>query len=172
MKYFWPNLRVLCLPSGASVLSTDREGLTALSWAALRGQSACVSALVERGAPNVDVHHTDIHGRTPLDLAAIEGGGGTGAGALVYLLERGGADMERTDPRSGMRALDRAIAAHNTPAVLAFLRKGAKLGECTVLFLHTFFGLLLSWNTVDSCSYKLWYNNILLITIWSSRPSG
>ena len=112
------------------MLSTDREGLTALSWAALRGHAACVSALVERGAPHVDVHHTDTHGRTPLDLAAIEGGGGTGAGALLYLLERGGADMERTDPRSGMRALDRAIAAHNTPAVLAFLRKGAKLGEC------------------------------------------
>lgn len=48
----------------------DREGLTALCWACLKGQLTCVQLLLERGS---DIEHTDRNGRTPLDLAAFFG---------------------------------------------------------------------------------------------------
>lgn len=55
---------------GASLSSTDQEGLTALSWACLKGQKGAVRLLVEAGA---DLNHPDRQGRTPLDLAAMNG---------------------------------------------------------------------------------------------------
>lgn len=55
---------------GASLSSTDQEGLTALSWACLKGQKGAVRLLVEAGA---DLNHPDRQGRTPLDLAALNG---------------------------------------------------------------------------------------------------
>lgn len=55
---------------GASLEQTDREGLTALSWACLKGHLALVRELVERGAATI---HADRSGRTPLDLAAFCG---------------------------------------------------------------------------------------------------
>lgn len=48
----------------------DKEGLTALSWACLKGHLPLVRALVERGAATA---HADKSGRTPLDLAAFYG---------------------------------------------------------------------------------------------------
>lgn len=50
--------------------AVDKEGLTPLSWACLKGQKSVVELLVERGA---QIDHTDKHGRTPLDLAAFYG---------------------------------------------------------------------------------------------------
>lgn len=55
---------------GASLDQIDREGLTALSWACLKGQLPLVRELVERGAATT---HADRSGRTPLDLAAFCG---------------------------------------------------------------------------------------------------
>lgn len=55
---------------GASLDQTDREGLTALSWACLKGKLQLVRELVERGAATI---HADRSGRTPLDLAAFCG---------------------------------------------------------------------------------------------------
>lgn len=55
---------------GASLDQTDREGLTALSWACLKGKLPLVRELVERGAAT---SHADRSGRTPLDLAAFCG---------------------------------------------------------------------------------------------------
>ena len=55
---------------GASLDQIDREGLTALSWACLKGQLPLVTELVERGAVTT---HADRSGRTPLDLAAFCG---------------------------------------------------------------------------------------------------
>ena len=60
----------LSLFLGASLDQTDREGLTALSWACLKGQIPLVRELVERGAATT---HADRNGRTPLDLAAFRG---------------------------------------------------------------------------------------------------
>lgn len=48
----------------------DKEGLTALSWACLKGHLAVVRCLVESGAAT---DHADKNGRTPLDLAAFYG---------------------------------------------------------------------------------------------------
>lgn len=48
----------------------DKEGLTALSWACLKGHLPVVRSLVENGAAT---DHADKNGRTPLDLAAFYG---------------------------------------------------------------------------------------------------
>lgn len=48
---------------------------------------------------------------------------------MQILLEKG-AILEHVDLH-GMRPLDRAISCRNTPAVQAFLRRGAKLGPAT-----------------------------------------
>lgn len=61
---------VLFMLLGASLSSTDQEGLTAISWACLKGQKAAVRLLVEAGA---DLNQPDRQGRTPLDLAALNG---------------------------------------------------------------------------------------------------
>lgn len=50
--------------------AVDKEGLTPLSWACLKGQKSVVELLVDRGA---QLDHTDKNGRTPLDLAAFYG---------------------------------------------------------------------------------------------------
>lgn len=55
---------------GASLTSMDKEGLTPLSWACLKGHKNVVQFLVEKGA---GIDHTDKNGRTPLDLAAFYG---------------------------------------------------------------------------------------------------
>lgn len=55
---------------GASISLMDKEGLTALSWACLKGHMPVVRCLVERGAAT---DHADKNGRTPLDLAAFYG---------------------------------------------------------------------------------------------------
>lgn len=61
---------VCVLSAGASLDQTDREGLTALSWACLKGKLQLVKELVDRGAATT---HADRSGRTPLDLAAFCG---------------------------------------------------------------------------------------------------
>lgn len=48
----------------------DKEGLTPLSWACLKGHKNVVQFLVEKGAV---IDHSDRNGRTPLDLAAFYG---------------------------------------------------------------------------------------------------
>lgn len=59
----------VCL-KGASLASVDKEGLTPLSWACLKGHKNVVQFLAEKGAV---IDHTDKNGRTPLDLAAFYG---------------------------------------------------------------------------------------------------
>ncbi|XP_060946865.1 protein TANC2-like [Limanda limanda] len=112
----------LLLEHGASLDQSDREGLTALSWACLKGQIPLVRELVERGAATT---HVDRSGRTPLDLAAFRGD----PEVVQYLVDHG-ALVEHVDC-SGMRPLDRAVGCRNTSAVIALLRKGAKIGPAT-----------------------------------------
>lgn len=100
----------------------DREGLTPLCWACLRGRIQATQCLLDRGA---NINHTDKTGRTPLDLAAFQGNP-----ALVQLLLERGALIEHVDI-NGMRPLDRAIGCRNIHVVQCFLRKGAKLGPAT-----------------------------------------
>ncbi|XP_029293141.1 protein TANC2 isoform X2 [Cottoperca gobio] len=110
------------LDHGASLDQADREGLTPLSWACLKGQLPLVRELVERGAAT---SHADRSGRTPLDLAAFRGDP-----EVVQHLVDHGASVEHVDC-SGMRPLDRAVGCRNTSAVIALLKKGAKIGPAT-----------------------------------------
>ncbi|TDH03510.1 hypothetical protein EPR50_G00163540 [Perca flavescens] len=112
----------LLLDHGASLDQADREGLTPLSWACLKGQLPLVRELVERGAAT---SHADRSGRTPLDLAAFYGDP-----EVVQHLVDHGASVEHVDC-SGMRPLDRAVGCRNTSAVIALLKKGAKIGPAT-----------------------------------------
>lgn len=108
--------------SGADINKEDREGLTPLCWACLRGKLQVAQCLVERGA---NLNHTDKTGRTPLDLAAFQGN----QMLVQFLLDRGAA-IEHVDI-NGMRPLDRAIGCRNIQVVQCFLKKGAKLGPAT-----------------------------------------
>ncbi|XP_057716881.1 protein TANC2 [Corythoichthys intestinalis] len=112
----------LLLDHGASLDQADREGLTALSWACLKGQLSLVIELVARGAATT---HSDRSGRTPLDLAAFRGD----PEVVKHLVDHG-ASVEHVDS-SGMRPLDRAVGCRNTSAVIALLKKGAKIGPAT-----------------------------------------
>lgn len=61
------------LRAGASVNNSDRDGLTALSWACLKGRAHVVRALLDAEAA---IDHPDKACRTPLDLAAFYGDAG------------------------------------------------------------------------------------------------
>ena len=56
--------------AGATVVALDRDKMTALSWACLRGHLVCVQVLLDGGC---EINHADKYGRTPLDLAAEKG---------------------------------------------------------------------------------------------------
>lgn len=66
----------------------DKEGLTPLSWACLKGHKNVVQFLVEKGAV---IDHTDKNGRTPLDLAAFYGD--------AEIVSRHNLNAERPPPR-------------------------------------------------------------------------
>ncbi|KAF5924444.1 hypothetical protein HPG69_018845 [Diceros bicornis minor] len=104
---------------GASIALMDKEGLTALSWACLKGHLSVVRSLVDNGAAT---DHADKNGRTPLDLAAFYGD----AEVVQFLVDHG-AMIEHVD-YSGMRPLDRAVGCRNTSVVVTLLKKGAKIG--------------------------------------------
>uniref|UniRef100_A0A8C2JJ84 Tetratricopeptide repeat, ankyrin repeat and coiled-coil containing 2 n=1 Tax=Cyprinus carpio TaxID=7962 RepID=A0A8C2JJ84_CYPCA len=114
--------QVIDKDSFSSLLHGADEGLTALSWACLKGHLPVVRCLVERGAAT---DHTDKNGRTPLDLAAFYGDS-----EVVQFLVDHGALIEHVD-YSGMRPLDRAVGCRNTSVVVALLKKGAKIGPAT-----------------------------------------
>lgn len=56
--------------SGASIHKTDKEGLTALCWACLKGHLHIIQSLLDRGS---NLHHADRCGRNPLQLASFHG---------------------------------------------------------------------------------------------------
>lgn len=70
MFFMFAQPGVLLALVGASIALMDKEGLTALSWACLKGHLSVVRSLVDNGAAT---DHADKNGRTPLDLAAFYG---------------------------------------------------------------------------------------------------
>lgn len=55
---------------GADMGREDQDGLTALSWACVRGRNQAAQVLLDRGA---EINKADKTGRIPLDLAAVQG---------------------------------------------------------------------------------------------------
>lgn len=83
--------------NGADVNATDKDGWTALSWAAWSGMPEVAAKLLEKGA-NTAV--ADRQGNTPLIIAAQRGNT-----AIVKLLLEKGAD-KAAQAREGKKALD------------------------------------------------------------------
>ena len=102
---------------GVSVNVAQGDGMTALHWAADRGDSALTAVLL-RAKANVRAT-TRIGAYTPLHIAAR-----TGNPAVVRALLAAGSDV-KTTTTSGATALHLAAAAGNPDVVAALLEKGA-----------------------------------------------
>lgn len=102
---------------GVSVNAAQGDGMTALHWAADRGDSALTAVLL-RAKANVRAT-TRIGAYTPLHIAAR-----SGSPAVVRALLAAGSDV-KTTTASGATALHFAAAAGNPDVVAALLAKGA-----------------------------------------------
>ena len=105
------------IAQGASVNAAQGDGMTALHWAADRGDSALATVLL-RAKANIRAT-TRIGSYTPLHIAAR-----TGNPAVVRALLVAGSDVKATTT-SGATALHFAAAAGNPDVVAALLGKGA-----------------------------------------------
>ncbi|HET7373421.1 MAG TPA: ankyrin repeat domain-containing protein [Gemmatimonadaceae bacterium] len=105
------------IAQGVSVNAPQGDGMTALHWAADRGDSALAAVLLHAKA-NVRAT-TRIGAYTPLHVAAR-----TGNPAVVRALLAAGSDVKATTT-SGATALHFAAAAGNPDVVAALLEKGA-----------------------------------------------
>lgn len=90
----------LLIKEGAKVNLRDRRGLTALMWAARRGDSLIVKHLIESKA---NINLQDLHGYTALMLAVM-----FDKGAAAQELIDGGADLAVRN-KSEQTALDLAV---------------------------------------------------------------
>jgi ankyrin repeat protein len=102
---------------GASVNAPQGDGMTALHWAADRGDSAMADALLRAHADVKAV--TRIGGYTPLHVASR-----SGSAAVVKALLKAGSDPNVLTG-SGASALHFAAGAGNPDAVAALLDRGA-----------------------------------------------
>lgn len=108
-------------PFGLAVAEAERQGMpwrqiVSLHQVARGGSLAIAKRLMEGGA---DVNATEIHGSTPLQIAAENG-----HVELVEWLVRNGASLDAATP-SGMRALDLARAAGHDDVADRLLALGA-----------------------------------------------
>lgn len=105
--------------SGADVDAAQGDGMTALHWAAERGDPDLTRLLLEAGARGTVV--TRLGGYTPLHLAAR-----AGAGPVVRLLVEGGAPADRAAD-NGTTPLHFAAASGSVEAVEVLLAAGAEV---------------------------------------------
>jgi len=108
------------LREGADVKAPQGDGMTALHWAARRGDLAVAGMLIYAGA-NVDAG-TRIGEYTPLHLASDAGNG-----TLVRALLAAGARVSAATTTSGVTPLHLAAGAGSTDAIGALLDKGAEI---------------------------------------------
>jgi len=106
------------LRDGADVNAAQGDGMTALHWAAERGDVALADMLLFAGA-NVEAV-TRIGQYTPLHLAAK-----SGSGDLVARLLDAGADPAAVTTNSGATALHFAAGAGSVTAIAALIDAGA-----------------------------------------------
>ena len=116
MKGDLARVRTL-ISQGASVNAPQGDGMTALHWAAERGDSAMAELLIRSHADLRAV--TRIGGYTPLHIASKSGGAG-----VVKALLRAGSDVNALTT-SGATALHFAAGAGNDATVSALLDRGA-----------------------------------------------
>ena len=95
----------------------DKSGATPLHQAALKGNLALASLLLQHGA---DVNARDGGGATPLHNAAL-----SGRSELAALLLDKGADREARDAESGATPLSLAAAWGRTALVELLVERGA-----------------------------------------------
>lgn len=112
-------LRTL-LQQGADANASQGDGMTALHWAAQRGDAAVMQMLVYAGANVAAV--TRIGQYTPLHIAAE-----SGSAAAVDVLLEGGASVAARTTNTGATALHLAAAAGNAQAVTMLLDKGSDI---------------------------------------------
>jgi uncharacterized protein len=118
MKGDLATVRAL-ISRGANVNAPQGDGMTALHWAAERGDSAMTSVLIRARA---NVHAvTRIGDYTPLHIAAKGG-----YGSVVQTLLRAGSDAN-APTSSGAMALHFAAAAGDPASVKALLERGANV---------------------------------------------
>ena len=108
----------LLLRQGADVNAAQSDGMTALHWAATRGDAVLTKMLVAAGA-RVDAF-TRNGNYTPLHLAAK-----SGRGAALKVLLAAGADVKAATTTGGATALHFAAADGDAETVTALLDKGA-----------------------------------------------
>src|SRR5262245_19544774 len=106
------------LKQGADVGAAQGDGMTALHWAAERGDAAMADMLVYAGA-NVSAV-TRIGQYTPLHLASR-----AGSSAVVAALLKAGADPSVRSTTTGVTALHLAASAGNADVVTRLLDAGA-----------------------------------------------
>jgi ankyrin repeat protein len=122
----------MLLDHGARVNGADREGVTALMWAARDGHKDTMQLLLDRGA---DIDTRDHLGQTALMWAATARSNAT---AIIQMLlspgDRPGADVNAKD-NAGGTALQRAAYLQHKEVVELLLQIGARQGvmEATLL---------------------------------------
>ncbi|MDP1572222.1 MAG: ankyrin repeat domain-containing protein [Vicinamibacterales bacterium] len=106
------------LQEGADVNASHGDGMSALHWAAERGNAALIEMLVYAGAnPHAE---TRIGQYTPLHLA-----GRAGQAPAVAALIKAGAKVDATTTTSGVTPLHLAAAAGSAESVRLLAEKGA-----------------------------------------------
>ncbi len=108
----------LLLRQGADVNASQADGMTALHWAATRGEADMARMLVSAGARVEALTRNGNY--TPLHLAAR-----AGRAAAVKVLLRGGADVKAVTSTGGAAALHFAASNGDAETVMALLDNGA-----------------------------------------------
>ncbi|MDB6129124.1 MAG: ankyrin repeat-containing protein [Verrucomicrobiales bacterium] len=106
------------LAKDADVNASQKDGMTALHWAAYNEDLEAADLLVKKGA---NVNATNRYGIHPLSLACASGNN-----ELITLLIKSGADVNATN-RGGETVLMTAARTGKTGPVEALLEHGAKL---------------------------------------------
>jgi hypothetical protein len=97
-----------------AVAAQDDAGLSPLHWAVVRGNRACVRALVDAGA---DVAAKDANGRTPREMAAEL----KSLGAYTRALEEGGRTADGSPVKTTLSERNTKAAILVLPTIFLYL---------------------------------------------------
>ncbi len=138
----------LLIRQGADVNAAQADGMTALHWAATRGDASVSKMLVAAGA-RVDAF-TRNGNYTPLHLAAK-----SGRAEAVKVLLNAGADVKAATTTGGATALHFAAADGDPETVIALLDKGAPVDSRETAYAQTPLMWAASYNRVKAVNALL-----------------